>query len=91
MNLKLEPPLTRKIIGKLAELYLPDAARPVGVNIFEFSIGQLYKRGILQIKKRVENGAFIFFISISESGKELLKNIESPLEPAYNSAAEVTL
>lgn len=91
MNRKLVPPLTRKMILNLAELYVNDIARPVGVNVFEFSIGQLYKCGILQIKKRVENGAFIFFISLSESGKELLKKMESSLEREYNSAAEMTL
>jgi hypothetical protein len=91
MNRKLVPPLTRNMIIKLAELYVDDIARPVGVNVFEFSIGQLYRRGILQIKKRVENGAFIFFISISESGKELLKKMQPSLEAEYNNAAEMTL
>ena len=76
---------------KLAELFVPDMVRPAGINIFEFSIGQLYKRGILQIKKRVENGVFIFFISITESGKELLKKTESSLEPEYDNATEMTL
>jgi hypothetical protein len=91
INRKLVPPLTREMITKLAELYVHDVARPVGVDVFEFSIGQLYKRGILQIKKRVEKGVFIFFISISESAKELLKTMESSLEPEYNTAAEMTL
>lgn len=90
-NRKLVPPLTMKMIVKLAEVYVHDIARPVGVNFFEFSIGQLYKQGILQIKKRVENGAFIFFISISESGKELLKKMQSSMESAYTNAAEMTL
>ena len=91
MNRKLVPPLTRKMIMKLAELFVPDVVRPAGINIFEFNIGQLYKRGILQIKKRVENGVFILFISVTESGKELLKIMESSLEPEYDGAAEMAI
>lgn len=83
MNRKLVAPLTRKMILKLAELSKPAMVRPAGINIFEFCIGQLYKRGILHIKKRVENGVFIFFISITDIGKELLKKSEYAMEPAY--------
>ncbi|HSV10938.1 MAG TPA: hypothetical protein VLI68_09220 [Hanamia sp.] len=82
MNRKLVAPLTRKMVIKLAELCVPDTELPAGINVFEFSIGQLYKRGILQIKKRVENGVFIFFISITESGRELLKMTENSMQPA---------
>ncbi len=84
MNIKpkLVAPLTRKMILKLAELCVPDPVRPAGINIFEFSLGQLYKHGILQIRKRVENGVFIFLISITEAGKELLKKSEYSMQPA---------
>jgi hypothetical protein len=83
MNRKFVPPLTKKMILKLAEQSDTISFRPAGVNILEFSIGQLYERGILEIKKRVENGVFIFFISITEAGKELLKENEHPMQPAF--------
>jgi hypothetical protein len=57
--------------------------RPAGINILEFSIGQLYQRGILRIKKQVENGVFIFIISITDAGKELLEKSEFSMQPAY--------
>ncbi len=83
MNRKLEAPLTKKMVLKLSELFKQDGPPPSGVNILEFSLGQLYQRGILQIKKRVENGVFVFFISITETGKELLKMSERSIQPAY--------
>jgi len=83
MNRKLVAPLTKKMILKLAELCDTNTLLPPGVNMIEFSIGQLYKRGILQIIKRVENGVFVFFISITETGKELLKMNEYSMKPAY--------
>jgi hypothetical protein len=81
--MKLEAPLTKKMIFELADLYECDMQRPEGVNIFDFSIGQLYERGILQIRKRVENGVFVFFISLTETGKELLEQSEYSMRPVY--------
>jgi hypothetical protein len=83
MNRKLLPPLTKKMILILAELCELNTPRPEGINILEFSIGQLYQRGILRIKKQVENGVFIFIISITDAGKELLEKSEFSMQPAY--------
>ncbi len=82
MKRKFVAPLTKKMILKLTELCSLDASSFEGVNYFEFCLGQLYKKGILHIKKQVENGVFIFFISITETGKELLKKGDLSMQAA---------
>ncbi|MGN6533416.1 MAG: hypothetical protein ACTHK0_16860 [Ginsengibacter sp.] len=82
MNRKFVAPLTKKMILKLTQLCSLDASSTSGVDNFEFYLGQLYKEGILHIKKQFENGVFIFFISITETGKELLKKSELSMQTA---------
>lgn len=80
---KFVAPLTRKMILKLSELCSIDISGAPHENVFEYCLGQLYKEGILQIKKQLENGAFIFFISITESGQELLKKNHLSYQRVY--------
>lgn len=62
------------------KLYAKDVEEFTVTDDFELSLGQLYKLGILQIKKQLENGNFIIFISLTEAGKELLKHAEFPMQ-----------
>lgn len=75
-------PLSKKSILKLIKLYVKDPEQFAVFDDFEFSLGQLYKLGIVQIKKQFEYGKYIVFISLTEAGKELFKQAEFSMEPA---------
>lgn len=82
MYRKYVTPLSKRMIQKLIQLYTTDPSNQSAFHDFDYYIGQLYKKGIVQIKKQLENGSFVIFISLTEAGKELLKKTESLLEPA---------
>ncbi len=81
MYRKFVYPLSKRMMNELMKLYR-NTVRTSKINDVEFFIGQLYKDGIVQIKKRFDNGNFMLFISLTEAGKELLKQTKSSLEPA---------
>jgi hypothetical protein len=83
MYRKYVAPLSTRILLKLMKLYSKGAGQFAELNDFELCLGQLYKQGIVQIKKQLENGSFIFFISLTESGKELLKQSELSIQPVF--------
>jgi hypothetical protein len=81
MYRKFVYPLSKRMMHELMKLY-QNAVPTSKINDLEFFLGQLYNDGIVQIKKQFENGNFMLFISLTEAGKELLKQKTSKLEPA---------
>jgi hypothetical protein len=73
MYRKYVAPLDKRTIQNLMKYYTKDAGQSEDVADFEFYLGQLYKFGIVQITKQLENKSFTFFISLTEAGKDLLK------------------
>lgn len=69
------------MMQQLMKLY-QNAVPASKITDVELFIGRLYKDGMVQIKKQFENGNFMLFISLTEAGKELLKQATSSLEPA---------
>ncbi len=76
MYRKYEAPLSKRLILDLMKFYSKDAGQFSEVKDIELCLGQLYKWGIVQIKKQFENANFILFISLTEAGKDLLKKIQ---------------
>jgi uncharacterized protein YgfB (UPF0149 family) len=73
MYRKYVAPLDKKSILNLMKHYASEAEQFALPDDFEFCLGQLYKLGIVQIKKQLEHEDFTVFISLTEAGKELLK------------------
>lgn len=82
MYRKFVAPLSKRSVLNLIKLYAKDAEQFAVFDDFEFSLGQLYKLGIVKIKKQLEDGNFIIFISLTELGKKLFKKAEFSMEPA---------
>jgi hypothetical protein len=53
--------------------FIQDAGQFPVPDDFELYLRYLYKLGIVQIKKQLENGNFVIFISLAEAEKELFK------------------
>jgi len=81
MYRKFVYPLSRRMMQELMKLYQNNVPSSK-INDLEFFLGRLYNDGIVQIKKQFENGNFMLFISLTEAGKELLKQKTSKLELA---------
>ena len=83
MYRKFVAPLSKRSILNLIKLYVKTPEQFAVFDDFEFSLGQLYKLGIVEIKKQLEYGKFIMFISLTEVGKELFKQSEFSMKPAF--------
>jgi hypothetical protein len=83
MYRKYVAPLSEGRVLKLIKLYAKNTFQLNGVfDDFEYCLGQLYKAGIVQIKKRFEKGHFVMLISLTEAGMALLNQSQMSMEPA---------
>ena len=83
MYRKYVAPLSEGRVIRLFKLYAKNAFQTYRVfDDFEYCLGQLYKPGIIQTKKRFEKGHFVMLISLTEAGMTLLNESQLSMKPA---------
>lgn len=83
MHRKYVAPLSERRVVKLMKLYSKNTFQFGGAfDNLEYCLGQLYKAGIIEIKKRFERGNFVMHISLTETGITLMNQSQLSMKPA---------
>ena len=83
MYRKYIAPLSESRVIKLMKFYAKNSFQFAGTfDDLEYCLGQLYKAGIIEIKKRFEKGNFVMLISLTETGVSLMSGAQLSMKPA---------